>query len=174
MSWLVQIGDYAGTFVFAMSGAMAARRTKFDLGGCVVLGIVTGVGGGTIRDLIIFRGFVSWGRDPMYLSLCVVASVIAFLWVNRIVQRERALVMADAFGMSIYAVIGAGIAVENGARPMISVLMGVVTATGGGVIRDVLRNEVHIVSRGEIYATAALCGALIFVVINSLTSSWLC
>lgn len=161
----LQAGDYLGTVVFGVTGALSARGKGMDLGGCMLLAIVTGVGGGTTRDLIISRGYVFWCQDPMYLALCILAAIGTFYRVRRISRLEPLLLWADALGLALFAVIGAAIAEVNGARPLVCVLMGVLTATGGGIIRDVLRNEIPIVLQRDIYATAALCGSLTYVLL---------
>lgn len=160
---LLQWGDYAGTFVFAVTGALAAAEKRLDIGGFILLGFVTGVGGGTLRDMLLARGEVFWAIDPAYILICVVASTLTFFRVERIAARRRLLIWADAIGLGVFCVIGAGIAAGMGTKPIVAILMGALTAAGGGVIRDIIRNELPLVLQKEIYITAALAGAATFV-----------
>lgn len=159
----LQIGDYAGTFVFAVTGALAAAEKRLDIGGFILLGFVTGVGGGTLRDLLLARGVVFWATDPAYILICAAASIATFFAAERFSSRRRLLIWADALGLALFSAIGAGIAWGMGSKPIVAVLMGALTAAGGGVIRDIIRNELPIVLHKEIYVTAALGGAAAFV-----------
>lgn len=159
----LQIGDYAGTFVFAVTGALAAAEKRLDIGGFILLGFVTGVGGGTLRDMLLARGGVFWATDPAYILICAAASIATFFAAERFSSRRRLLIWADALGLALFSAIGAGIAWGMGSEPIVAVLMGALTATGGGVIRDIIRNELPIVLHKEIYVTAALGGAAAFV-----------
>lgn len=173
MQEMIQIGDYLGTFVFGVTGALAAAEKRLDLGGFCLLAFVTGVGGGTTRDLILDRGGVFWADRPLYIVLCIAAAVLIFFAGGRLHRLRRALVWADAVGVALFAVIGAGIAVQEGARPLVAVLMGALTAAGGGVIRDMIRNELPLVLHREIYATAAVAGASTLVALHLLeTPAW--
>lgn len=168
MQQLIHLGDYFGTFVFALTGGLAAAEKRLDLGGFFLLAFVTGVGGGTLRDLILARGDVFWVGQPAYIALCLAGAVITFLWGARVERLRAALVWGDAVGLAVFAVIGAGVSILEGFRPITAVLMGALTATGGGIIRDVIRNELPLVLRREIYVSAAVAGAVVLVVLHEL------
>lgn len=158
--------DYAAVFVFAATGALAAARDRHDIVTFAFFAAVTGVGGGTLRDLLIGAP-VFWVERPSYLAFCLAAA--AAVWVlgpRRF--RERLLVWLDALGMASYAVVGAAKALALGAGPGPAVVMGVMTATFGGVLRDVLAQQPSILLRREIYITAALAGATAFVLLSQL------
>ncbi len=162
LRWL----DLAGVAVFAASGALVASRKRLDVVGMVVIASVAGFGGGTVRDLLLGRAPVFWLRAPELLAVCAAVAVFAFFAAHRLESRFRALLWADAVGMALYAVVGAEIALLAGASPWAAVLMGVVTSTFGGVLRDVICNELPLILRREIYATAAAAGAAAFVALR--------
>ena len=162
LRWL----DLAGIAVFAASGALVASRKQMDAVGFVLIAAVTGFGGGTVRDLLMGRTPVFWLRDPALLAVASTVGVLAFFTAHRIENRFRALLWADAVGLSLFAVLGAEIALIGGMAPWAAVLLGVATATFGGVLRDVLCNEIPLLLRKEIYALAALAGAAAFVLLR--------
>lgn len=163
MSNFLYLLDLAGTAVFAVSGALAARGRRMDLFGVVVLAVVTGVGGGTIRDLVLGLVPVFWIRDPAFILVAAVTGGLTVIWAGRWPFPRGALKTADAIGLGLFSVIGAEVALRNGAGWIIAGAMGVTTGAAGGVIRDVLAKRVPLVLRTEIYATAALAGALAYV-----------
>jgi uncharacterized membrane protein YeiH len=158
--------DYAGVAVFALTGALAAARDRHDIITFLFFAIVTGIGGGTLRDLLIDAP-VFWLRDPAYLAVGALAAVTVWVLGERL-ARSSALIWLDAVGLAIYAVIGAGKAMAFGVDPMVSVAMGVLTATFGGVLRDVLANQPSILLKREIYVTAALLAGGCFVALIAL------
>ena len=164
-AWLRWL-DLAGIAVFAASGALVASRKQMDAVGFVLIACVTGFGGGTLRDILLGRTPVFWLRSPELLAMAAGVAVLVFFTAHRFESRFRALLWADAVGLALYAVLGAEIALLAGAEPWAAVLMGVVTATFGGIARDVICNEVPLILRREIYATAAAAGALVFVVLR--------
>lgn len=154
--------NYLGDIVFAVSGALAAGRKKMDIVGYVLIGTITGIGGGTLRDLLLGRK-VWWTTNPEELVICIVASMIAFFFIKNAAKQNRSIVWLDAVGLGAFAVVGAHIALVTGASFIVAVFMGMLTATGGGAIRDVLTNtKPMILSAGELYATAALGGAFVY------------
>lgn len=163
MFWL----DWFGVAVFATTGALAASRKQMDLVGFIMLGTVTGIGGGTIRDAILGNLPVFWIADPRYLITCVAVSGAAFFLAHIPQSRYRLLLQFDAVGLAAFAVIGTETALAAGAVPVVAIAMGVITATFGGIIRDVLGGESPAILRREIYVTAALLGASLFVVLLS-------
>jgi uncharacterized membrane protein YeiH len=152
--------DYAAVAVFGASGALAAARRKHDIVTFGFFAAVTGVGGGTLRDLLIDAP-VFWIARPQYILVCLGAAlaVWVFGWGR---TRERFLLWSDAVGMAAYSVVGALKAMALGVPAFSAVLMGVLTATFGGIIRDVLAEEPSVLLRRELYITAALAGASLF------------
>src|SRR5215213_9740077 len=159
--------DWLGVIVFAVSGALVASRKQMDIVGFALLGTVTGIGGGTLRDLLLGQGPVFWVHEPSYLIVCVVVSGVVFVTAHIPQSRYRVLLWFDALGLALFAVTGAERALLVGSGPVVAVAMGVITATFGGIIRDVLGNESPVVLSREIYVTAALAGASVFVVLSS-------
>ena len=153
--------DYAAVAVFGASGALAAARAKHDIITFGFFAAVTGVGGGTLRDLLIGAP-VFWVARPEYILACLAAAVAVWVlgWGR---SRDRLLLWSDALGMAAYASFGALKATSLGAPPVSAVIMGVLTATFGGVIRDVLANQPSVLLRRELYVTPALLGAAVFV-----------
>ena len=162
MTSILGLLDYSGAVVFAISGALVAARARMDIVGFALIGIVTGIGGGTLRDLLLGRLPVFWVDQPVYLLLCIAASTVTFFTVPLIASRLTMLLWADAVGLAVFAVLGADTAHAAGAPFTIATSMGVVTATFGGIIRDVLCRETPLILLKEIYATAALLGALTY------------
>ena len=155
--------DYAGVFVFALTGALAAARAKHDLVTFLFFAIVTGVGGGTLRDLLIGAP-VFWVHDATYLGVGASAALLVWIAGERI-ERVAALNWIDALGLCAYAVIGAAKALSLGIDPQVSVAMGVLTACFGGVLRDVLAHQPSILLQRELYVTPALITSALFVLL---------
>jgi uncharacterized membrane protein YeiH len=160
--------DWFGIVVFATTGALVASRKQMDVVGFVLLGTATGIGGGTIRDTLINALPVFWVREPAYLVTCVVVSCTAFFLAHIPQSRLKLLLWCDAVGMALFAVTGAETALIYEAHPIVAVAMGVITATFGGVVRDVLGGESPVILSREIYVSAALGGATIFVAMAAL------
>jgi uncharacterized membrane protein YeiH len=150
---------YFGDVVFAVSGALTAARYRMDVIGFVLIGTVTGIGGGTTRDLLLGRT-VWWTQDPFELTLCVAAALVTFFFIKSDITRRKGMIWSDALGLAAFAVVGCHVALEFGSPFVISIFMGMVTATGGGVVRDVLTNTQPMILCGQVYATAALLGSL--------------
>jgi len=162
--------DLFGTAVFAVSGALAAGRRQLDLFGALVIAAVTAVGGGTIRDLILDRHPVFWIADLDYLGVIAGAGGATFLYTSFFRPPRQALEVADAFGLAVFTVVGANVALTAGAPSVVVVIMSAVTATVGGMVRDVLCGETPLILRKEIYATAALVGGVIYLLLLASTS----
>lgn len=152
-----------GLFVFAISGALTALRNDMDIFGVAMIAFVTGVGGGTIRDVLLGSFPVWWVADPLAIPICIAGAVAATVAQPVIASRLKTLIWADAVGLGVFAILGAQAALAADAPPIIAMFMGAVTATFGGIARDVLCNEVPLVLKQEIYATAALIGAGVYV-----------
>jgi uncharacterized membrane protein YeiH len=152
--------DHAGVFAFALSGGLTAVRHRLDIFGVIVIALLTAVGGGTLRDLLLDQP-VFWLDDQVSLLLAAGAGIAAFLapgfW-----SRLRSLVWIDAVGLSLFTVVGASKALQLDHGFLVVVIMGTMTATAGGLIRDVVCNETPLLLRQDVYATAALAGAATF------------
>jgi uncharacterized membrane protein YeiH len=150
--------DALGVAVFAVSGALAAGRKQLDVLGVVVVAIVTAVGGGTLRDLVLDRP-VFWVDDPTPILVILAAAAATILVARRATGRRRGLLVADALGLAFFAVSGAQVARAWGASPGVVIVLGAVTGTAGGMLRDLLLAEIPIVlRRGDLYVTAAVAG----------------
>ncbi|WP_445681284.1 trimeric intracellular cation channel family protein [Radicibacter daui] len=161
--YLIAVLDWGGTAVFAITGALVASRKQMDISGFALLGAVTGIGGGTLRDLLLGKLPVFWISQPAYLVVCVIAAAITFFIAHVPESRLKLLMLLDAVGLSLFAVVGAQKGLAAGVGPIIAITMGVMTATFGGIIRDVLGGESPVVLRREIYISAALAGSAIYV-----------
>ena len=158
---LFTVLDLAGTFAFAISGAVAARQRGLDWFGILVIAFTVACGGGVLRDVCIGAVPPAGLADWRYLAVAVAAAVAA-TGTQRVVERlQHPVVLFDSLGLGLFAVSGAQKALLLGANSEVAVLMGVVTAVGGGVLRDVLLNRVPVILQREIYASAALVGAAI-------------
>ncbi|MEK6805663.1 MAG: trimeric intracellular cation channel family protein [Pseudomonadota bacterium] len=161
--------DLIGVAVFAISGALAAGRKSLDLLGVVVIAIVTSIGGGTLRDLLLDRR-VFWLAESSYLIVIIAGSLLTVVYVRFRQPPHKALQIADALGLAFFTISGAQIALAAGHPGLIAVVMGTITGVFGGVLRDVLCAEIPmILRRGNIYATAAIAGASIYVALQPLT-----
>jgi len=162
---ILYVLDLFGVVVFAVTGALAAGRKRMDLFGVTVLALATALGGGTVRDLVLGVRPVFWVAAPEYVIVGAAAAVFTFVVARLWELPERMLLVGDAFGLAVFTVIGAGKALAMGASPVICVLMGMMTGTVGGMIRDLLSGEIPLILRREIYATASLTGGVVYVVL---------
>ncbi|MBL4835118.1 MAG: trimeric intracellular cation channel family protein [Pseudomonas sp.] len=163
MSWFYAF-DLFGVAVFAITGALMAGRKSMDLFGVLVIAIVTSLGGGTLRDTILDNHPVVWIRDEIYILVAVLAALGTIAWV-RLTQpiHETGLLVADAFGLAIFTVIGTQVALAQSVPVSAAVIMGVMTGVAGGVIRDIICNEIPLIFHREIYATACIVGSLVYI-----------
>lgn len=156
---LLYILDLIGVAVFAVSGALAAGRKHLDLLGVIVLGLVTAIGGGTIRDLLLDRHPLFWLADPAYLIVIVASALMTVAYVRWRPPPAGALLYADAVGLAMFSIAGARIAERAGVPIVACVLLGTITGSAGGVVRDVLSAEIpQLLRRGNLYASAAILG----------------
>jgi len=163
---LIQFFEFLGVSVFAVSGALAAGRKRLDLLGVVIIAMVTAIGGGTIRDLLLDRT-VFWTTQPGYLYIILVSALLTVVWTRRFPPPDRALSLADALGLALFAIGGAQIAEGLGMPGSVCVIMGTITGVAGGMIRDVLTTEIPLVlRRGQIYATAAIVGIIAYLLLS--------
>ncbi len=152
-----------GLFVFAISGALTALRNDLDILSVIMIAFVTGVGGGTIRDVLLGAFPVWWIRDMDAVTICFAGAIVAMAAQPVFASRLKALIWADALGLAVFAILGAEAALAAGSPKVIAIFMGAVSATFGGLIRDVLLNEPSLFMKQDIYVTAALAGAAAFV-----------
>lgn len=175
MTQLFYFADLFGVAVFAITGALMAGRKSMDLFGVLVIAIITALGGGTLRDVILGNHPVSWIRNDTYILVATVAALGTVAWVRMTRPiHEKGLLIADAFGLAVFTVIGTEVALQYAMPSSTAVIMGVMTGVAGGVMRDVICNEIPLIFKKEIYATACLAGAVTFVLLRMLqTPHWL-
>jgi uncharacterized membrane protein YeiH len=160
--------DLAGVAVFAVSGAIAAGRKRFDLLGVAVIATVTAIGGGTIRDVLLNRHPVFWIADPTYLLIALSSAALTLLYARFRKPPRLALFVADALGLALFTIGGAQVAEERNLSGVIVVVMGTITGTAGGLLRDVLSAEVPLLLRQtDLYATAAIAGATAYLMLQA-------
>lgn len=160
--------DLAGVAVFAVSGALVAGRKRFDLLGVAVIATVTGIGGGTTRDVLLGRHPVFWIADPAYLLVPVGAAALTLLYTRVRHPPRSSLLVADALGLALFTIIGAQVAEGQSLPRAIIVVMGTITGSAGGLLRDVLSGEVPLLLRqADLYATAAIAGATVYLVLQA-------
>ena len=152
-----------GTAVFALTGAISAARKRFDIFGMIVLAAVVGLGGGTLRDVLLGKLPVTWVSDPSGLLITTSVAIFSFFFLKHLVRLEAIFLWADAIGMATFAVIGTSLALEKGVSPFLAPVFGMFTACFGGLVRDVIVNERPTILYGELYATAALAGSAVYV-----------
>ncbi len=175
MQQIFYLADLFGVAVFAITGALMAGRKSMDLFGVLVIAIVTALGGGTLRDVILDNHPVSWIRNDTYILVASLAAIGTVLWVRLTKPiHERGLLIADAFGLAVFTVIGTEVALQHNVPYSTAVIMGVMTGVAGGVMRDVICNEIPLIFKKEIYATACILGSLVFIALRELqTPHWL-
>ena len=160
--------DILGTIAFAISGVLVAINKKMDLFGILIIAFVTAVGGGTLRDLLIGATPVSWMRDMTFTYVIMVSAVFAIVFRSKINYLRTSLFLFDTIGIGLYTVVGIEKGVNIGLHPIICIALGTMTASFGGVIRDILCNEIPVIFRKEIYATACILGGLTYFLLREL------
>lgn len=168
MSWLYAL-DLFGVAVFAITGALMAGRKSMDLFGVMVIAIITALGGGTLRDVILNNYPVVWIRNDLYILVAVLAAIGTVVWV-RLTRpiHETGLLVADALGLAVFTVIGTQVAMQQGVPVSAAVIMGVMTGVAGGVMRDIICNDIPLIFHKEIYATACIAGSVVYIVLHQL------
>ncbi len=167
MDW-IYILNLAGVFVFAISGTLTAIDSDFDVVGAVIIGFIAALGGGTLRDVLIGETPVGWMQDAISLYVIVAAVLCSYLFKKSILKLRKGMFIFDTIGLGLFTILGLQKTLELGLSPLIAVIMGVVSAVFGGVTRDVLSNIVPLIFRTEIYASACVAGALVFLVLDGL------
>jgi uncharacterized membrane protein YeiH len=165
---LIYLLDLCAVAVCAITATLEAHRRELDLFGVTVIAIIAGIGGGTVRDLLLGRLPVYWVHDPVYVVVGMAAAVFTFFLGRKLSLPKNFFLLPDAIGLALFTVIGTSVAMSMHVHWLIAALMGVITGVFGGVIRDILCNEVPLIFRTDIYATAALVGALLFIVLDDL------
>ncbi len=168
MDPIIHALDVIGTAVFAVTGALAAGRKRMDVFGVVVLGCVTALGGGTMRDLILGIRPVFWITETPYLAVAVLASAGTYLLGRRFRFPDGLLVHLDAVGLAVFTVVGFQRGLHTTHNPFIAIVMGMTTGVAGGMIRDILSAEMPLILQREIYASASLCGAALLAALSQL------
>lgn len=161
----LQIITYTGVFVFAVTGVLKARTKRFDIFGAVVLAFVTAYGGGTIRDLLIGVRPVNWVNDNLAIGIVVFSTILTFFFKMNTSIIKKLIFLVDAFGIGLFTIVGIQVALRAGISNGYALVMGIITATFGGLLADVLCNKVpSILKPGELYATACLLGGILYLV----------
>ncbi len=158
--------DLIGTLAFAISGALVAITKRLDPFGVFIVAFVTAVGGGTLRDVLIGRTPVGWMTDLNYIYVIAVAVILAIVFRNNWKQLSKSLFLFDTIGLGVFTIIGTEIGIHSSLHPIICIALGTMTASFGGVIRDILCNDIPVIFRKEIYATACIVGASAFILLS--------
>lgn len=160
--------DIIGTIAFAMSGALTAISKKLDPFGVFIIAFVTAVGGGTLRDVMIGRTPVGWMQDLEYVYVIALAFVLSILFRRKFDKLRTSLFLFDTIGLGVFTLIGLEKGINTGLHPIICIALGTMTACFGGVIRDILCNEIPVIFRKEIYATICIFGGVVFFMLKKL------
>ena len=169
----IYILDIIGTLVFAVSGVLTAIDSDFDVVGSSIIGMVTAVGGGTLRDVLIGQTPVGWMTDLNYLWTIIAALVLSYLFKNKILKLRKSMFFFDTIGIGLFTILGLQKTLSVGLELPVAVLMGIVSAVFGGIIRDVLTNKVPLIFRKEIYASACLAGVLVYLGLSKISDKLL-
>ncbi|MBX3597598.1 MAG: trimeric intracellular cation channel family protein [Rhizobiaceae bacterium] len=159
---LIQFLDYAGVAVFAATGALSASRKQLDIVGFAFLAGITGIGGGTLRDVIL-NVPVFWIGNHTYVLVCVAMAVLVFFTAHMVESRWRLLLWLDAIGLAAFAAMGTAKGLAITGSPVVAIITGMLTATFGGILRDVISGEPSVLLRPEVYVSAAGAGAVAYV-----------
>lgn len=165
---VIYILDIIGTFAFAISGALVASKKDFDLFGVIIIAFVTAVGGGMTRDVLINAHPINWMGDLNYIWTILAAVVFTFLFKSKIAPLSKTMFLFDTIGIGVFTLLGTQKGLSYDLHPFIAVVMGMVSSVIGGVIRDVLTNEVPLIFKKEIYASACLAGGSVYLITNYL------
>lgn len=159
--------DMLGTVAFAISGVLVAMEKRLDLFGIIIIALVTAIGGGSLRDLLIGNVPVGWMRQPEYLYAILGAAGFALLFRNALKYLRKSLFLFDTIGIGLYTLLGIERGLEAGLTPGICIILGTLTACFGGVLRDTLCNEIPVIFRKEIYATACIAGGGLYFILRA-------
>ena len=162
---LFNILDLLGTIAFAISGALSAMNRRLDLFGIFIIAFVTAIGGGTIRDILIGNTPVTWMENTIYIYVIGFVTILAITFRKDLDHLKKSLFLFDTIGLGIFTITGVEIGIQNNLSPIISITLGTMTGTFGGVVRDILCNEIPVIFRKEIYATACIVGGFAFIIL---------
>ncbi len=162
---LLLLFDYLGTMVFAISGTLTAAQKRLDIFGAIFIGFVTAIGGGTVRDVMLGNLPVSWIQSYNYFYVILAGILITIVFKKAVVKLRNTLFLFDTIGIGVFTVLGLETALTFGISAPIAVIMGLSSAVVGGIIRDTLTNELPLIFHKEIYATACITGAIIFLIL---------
>ena len=155
--------DYLAIAVFAATGALAASRKQLDVIGFIFLAAITGIGGGTFRDIVLGRLPVFWVTNDTYMIVCILSGIAVYFTAHLLESRYRVLLWLDAIGLAAYSAVGAAKGLEVTDSPVVAMVTGMLTATFGGILRDIVAGEPSVLLRPEIYVSAAVAGAVVYV-----------
>ena len=163
---LIYVLDILGTFSFAISGALVASDKKLDLFGVLIIAFVTAVGGGMLRDVLMNAHPINWIGDLNYLYTIFAAVVFTFLFKSKIIYLGKTMFLFDTIGISVFTLLGLKKGLFFNLHPIIALIMGMLTAVFGGVLRDVLTNKIPLIFEKEIYASACLAGGIVYLILS--------
>tara|TARA_B110000240_G_scaffold198204_1_gene257280 strand:+ start:5624 stop:6250 length:627 start_codon:yes stop_codon:yes gene_type:complete len=163
---LIYVLDILGTFAFAISGALVALDKKLDIFGVIIIAFVTAVGGGMLRDILIDAHPINWIGDLNYLYIIFSAVIFTFLFKSKIAYLSKTLFLFDTIGIGVFTLLGLQKGLSYDLHPLVAVIMGMISAVFGGVLRDVLTNRVPLIFEKEIYASACLAGGVMYLTLN--------
>lgn len=163
---LFDVLDILGTISFAVSGVLTAYHKKLDPFGVFIIAFVTAIGGGTLRDVLIGNTPVAWMIDIKYVYIIALSVVLSILFIKKISYLRTSLFLFDTIGLGVFTIIGIEKGMDANLHPVICLALGTITASFGGVIRDILSNEIPVIFRKEIYATACVLGGIIFLALH--------
>ncbi|GAK94448.1 YadS protein [Nonlabens ulvanivorans] len=162
----IQVIDLMGTVAFAISGALAAYNKKLDAFGIIIIAFVTAAGGGTLRDILLGVSPVSWMTNMNLVYTILICVLVTFIFSQKLLKLRKTLFFFDTIGIGLYTVVGLEMGITAGLHPFICVTLGCITACFGGVIRDILVNEIPVIFRKNIYATACIAGGAIYFILR--------
>ncbi|AUC80933.1 trimeric intracellular cation channel family protein [Lacinutrix sp. Bg11-31] len=160
--------DILGTFAFSISGVLVALNKRMDAFGVLIIAFVTAVGGGTLRDVLIGETPVSWMKDMTFVYVVLASTILAVIFKTKIDYLRKSLFLFDTIGIGLYTVVGIEKGINAGLHPIICIALGTMSACFGGVIRDILCNEIPVIFRKEVYATACIIGGIVYFIIKRL------
>ncbi|WP_055437524.1 trimeric intracellular cation channel family protein [Lacinutrix algicola] len=160
--------DILGTLAFSISGVLIALNKRMDAFGVLIIAFVTAVGGGTLRDVLIGDTPVSWMKDMTFVYVVLISTILAVIFKSKIDYLRKSLFLFDTIGIGLYTVVGIEKGINAGLHPIICIALGTMSACFGGVIRDILCNEIPVIFRKEVYATACILGGIVYFIIKRL------
>lgn len=164
--------DLIGTFVFAISGTLAASKKQLDVFGALMIGFITAIGGGSIRDIVLGKFPLVWIQDPNYALVILAAFLVCLLMRKQLLKLRKTFFLFDTLGIALFTIMGLQKALSLDAPIVVAVFLGMASAVMGGMIRDVICNDIPLIFRSELYATSCLAGALVYIGLEQLSNEW--